>query len=66
MSREYQSEMNIAQITDAAVYAAIKYLDPDLDHTRAEQDDGAAVVICVSVIFVILGWVAFSWLYQRM
>jgi hypothetical protein len=61
MAEKHESNWNIEELSDAEIYAAIRYLEPGARstnlapaprNTNEEQDDAAALV--VSIIFVIL------------
>jgi hypothetical protein len=70
MSRE--SEANVAQISDADVFAAIKYLDPDARGRnpdagrRSGSDHRTGLAIRISLLFVLISCIAIIWLYQSM
>jgi hypothetical protein len=52
------------QVTDAEVYAAIRYLEP-AETTTDERNDNNGAVICVCLYIALLGCLAFVWLYWR-
>ena len=56
--------MNIEPITDAEIFATIRYLDPDSKSRRSESNDKLAA-ICVSLMLLVAGWVAFFILNHR-
>ena len=56
--------MSIEYITDAEIVAAIRYLDPDSDGHRSDGNAEFAA-ICVSLMLLVAGWVAFFMLNRR-
>jgi hypothetical protein len=52
MAKKHESKRNIEDLTEAEIYALIRYLEPDPRTRNKEPDDTAALVL--SVIFVIL------------
>jgi anti-anti-sigma regulatory factor len=59
--------------TDEEIISAIRYLDPDRSHERnldprserSVKDNGTALAICVSLLILLLGGMAYIWLYLR-
>jgi hypothetical protein len=51
MARKYESTRHIEGISQAEVFAAIRYLDPDLRNPNEQQSHDTGVV---TVIFAIL------------
>ena len=72
MLTNQEPEPNIEDLTDAEIYAAIRYLEPDSrsanernnDIATTKQNDDKAVLICVSLYMVLIGCIAL-WLYWR-
>jgi hypothetical protein len=66
MLANHEPDRNIEDLTDAEIYAAIRYLEP-AEASTDEQNDRNAVVICVCLYLYIalLGCLAFVWLYWR-
>ena len=69
MLANYDPDWNIDELTDAEIYAAIRYLEPGL--TNADQldandhDKDNGVVICVFLYVALLICVVFLWFYWR-
>jgi hypothetical protein len=61
MAREYELKLNIR---DAAIWAAIRYLDPDSKRIPDEAS-GSVLVIYVSLTVLALGCLGFIWLCHR-
>jgi hypothetical protein len=65
----YDPDWNLEDLTDAEIYAAIRYLEPDprnaneQDTNDDNKDNG--VVICVCLYIALLVGLAFFWLYWR-
>jgi hypothetical protein len=53
MAKKYESKWNIDDLTDAEIYSAIRYLDPD-PKSGNEQSD----VICAIILILLLGFLA--------
>ena len=64
MLANQEPDWNIDDLTDAEVYAAIRYLEV-AETSTDEQNDDHSVVICVSLYIALLGCLAFVWLYWR-
>ena len=64
MSREYEPQLNVAAITDAEVFAAIRYLDADTDRPGS-QGRSFALAICATVAFLFIACMALLWLYEQ-
>ena len=76
MLTNYEPDWNIEDLTDAEIYAAIRYLEPDpisadehndgqKDEYNDEQNDDNGVAICFCLYVVLLGCLAFVWFYWR-
>ena len=69
MLTNQELDWNIHDITDAEVYAAIRYLEPESrnageqDSDRQGRDNG--VVICVCLYVALSVCLAFLWFYWR-
>ena len=69
MLTNHEPDRNIEDLTDTEIYDAIRYLEPDPKSAKEvgeddrEKDNG--VVICVFLYIVLLGCLAFVWLYWR-
>jgi hypothetical protein len=68
MLANYDPNWNIEDLTDAEIYAAIRYLEPDTSSTNEQKDDtpttqnfDKGVVICVCVYIAVLVCLAFLW-----
>jgi hypothetical protein len=59
MRKNYEPDRNIEDLSDAEVYATIRYLDPDSLH-RNKQNDVAIAIFLISLLFVI----GFIWFYR--
>jgi hypothetical protein len=64
MLTNHEPDRNIEYVTDAEIYAAIRYLEP-AETSVDEQNDNNSVVICVCLYIALLGCLAFIWLYCR-
>ena len=64
-----EPDWNTDDITDAEIYAAIRYLEPESGNAAEQNSDGQArdngVVICVCLYVVLLGCLAFLLIYWR-
>ena len=58
MPREHELKLNV---TDAAVWTAIRYLDPD-QNEMTDEENGDVLVIYAGVTILALGCVGFLWL----
>ena len=69
MLTNQEPDWNIDDLSDAEIYAAIRYLEPESrkpdeqDSDGQGQDDG--VVICVCLYIALFGCLAFLWIYWR-
>jgi hypothetical protein len=61
MPREHELKL---KFTEVSVLAAIRYLDPELDEIT-DKKQGALLVIYASLGILVLGCVAFFWLWHR-
>ena len=69
MLANYDPDWNIDELTDAEIYAAIRYLEPGLTNADPldadDQDKDNGVVICVFLYVALLICVVFLWFYWR-
>ena len=73
MREKHEPTASVEHITDEEIMLAIQYLDPDrsvgtsLDHSdeRSVEDNRTVFVVCVSLIALLLGELAYIWLYLR-
>jgi hypothetical protein len=69
MLTNQEPDWNIDDLTDPEIYAAIRYLEadprPEDKQDANDQNTDNGVVICVSLYIVLLGCLAFVWLYWR-
>ena len=73
MREKHEPTASVEQLTDEEIMLAIRYLDPDrnvgtsLDHCdeRSVEDNRTVFVVCVSLIDLLLGGLAYIWLYLR-
>jgi hypothetical protein len=69
MLTNHEPDRNIEDLTDAEIYDAIRYLEPnpkranEMDGDDQKKDNG--VVICVSLYVALLVCLAFVWFYWR-
>jgi hypothetical protein len=60
MAKKQESNWNLETLTDAEVYAAIRYLEPDPRSANGQDN-----VICVAILILLLGCLGFLWLWHR-
>jgi hypothetical protein len=65
MPRKQELKWNLEELTDAEICATIRYLDPNPISETNGENDSALFVVCVSLLALLLGCVAFIWLYFR-
>ena len=63
MIHDETPERGLQELTEAEIYAAICYLDPDMDQS-GRRDDTAGVVFAAVLYFTGLGCIGFIWFYQ--
>jgi hypothetical protein len=63
MLTNHEPDPNIEDLSDAEIYAAIRYLEAAELSTENSDDNG--VVICLCLYIALLGCLAFVWLYWR-
>ena len=69
MLTNQEPDWNIDDITDAEIYAAIRYLEPEPGNNGEQNSDGQGrdngAVICVCLYVVLLGCLAFLLIHGR-
>jgi hypothetical protein len=64
-----EPDWNTDDITDAEIYAAIRYLEPESGNAAEQNSDGQGqdngVAICVCLYVALLGCLAFLLIYWR-
>lgn len=60
MPRKNAPKWNIEELTDREISVLIRYLDSDRDR----ENHGEVLVICVSLVIVLLGWLGYFWLFR--
>jgi hypothetical protein len=72
MLANYDPDWNIEDLTDAEIYAALRYLEPDRIGANEQKNDTPTTkqnvdqggVICACLYIVVLVCLAFLWLYS--
>ena len=60
MLTNHESDWNIDDLSDAQVYEAIRYLEPE---TRSmDEDNSVTVLICVGLYILLLACLATYWM----
>ena len=54
----------VERMTDEQIASVIRYLDPDPDSERPE-DDGTVLVICFSLLILLIGALPIIWLFLQ-
>jgi hypothetical protein len=54
----------VEHMTDEQIASAIRYLNPDPGSERS-GDDGTVLVICFSLLILLIGALAITWLFLR-
>ena len=69
MLTNQEPDWNIDDISDAEIYAAIRYLEPESRNADEQNSDGQGrdhgVVICVCLYVAVSVCLAFLWFYWR-
>jgi cytochrome c1 len=63
MLTNHEPDRNIEDLSDAEIYAVIRYLE-SAETSTDEQNDDNGVVTCVCLYIALLGCLAFVWLYS--
>jgi hypothetical protein len=63
MLTNHKPDWNIDDLGDTAIYAAIRYLEPDIRRADKENDD-VSVLICVGLYLLLMACLA-AWLYWK-
>ena len=63
MAKNHESKLRIEDLTDAEIYAAIRYLEPDAGTANQQNDDVEFATFVTSAI-LLLGYLGFLWLHQ--
>ena len=64
MAKKHVSKWNIEDLSDAEIYDAIRYLEPN-STSGIEEDDDSDLVICISVLILLLGCLGVMLFYWR-
>jgi hypothetical protein len=64
MLANHEPDRNIEDLTDAEIYAAIRYLEP-AESAEEQNNDDNGVVICVCLYIAVSVCLAFLWLYWK-
>ena len=64
MAKKHVSKRNIEDLSDAEIYDAIRYLEPN-STSGIEEDDDSDLVICISVLILLLGCLGVMLFYWR-
>ena len=62
MAKNHESKLSIEDLTDAEIYAAIGYLEPDAGSENQQNDDVEFATFVTSLI-LLLGYLGFLGLY---
>jgi hypothetical protein len=73
MPEKHELRVSVEHITDEEIMSAIRYLDLDrsyernLDHRteRSVGNKGPALAICVGLLVLLLGGLAYIWFYLQ-
>ena len=60
MTGKQKAESNVEYLTDAEIYAAICYLEPQV---RAQNGEVAASLFSAAIFVLVVAWLGFIWLY---
>lgn len=63
MSKKHESRWNLEELSDADIYNAILYLEPDPQCRKQHEDD--IFVICLCIVILLLGLLGLMCLYYR-
>jgi hypothetical protein len=70
MLTNHDSDRSLEDLTDAEIYSAIRYLEPDPRNANEQEGTGRdtkdnSVVICVCLYVALFICLAFFWFYWR-
>jgi hypothetical protein len=67
MPKKYESKRKIEELTEAEIYAAIRYLEPGLNELgpkdQNQQEDYVAFVLC-GIFLIVMGCLGFVLFYS--
>jgi hypothetical protein len=63
MLTNHEPDWNIDDLVDTAIYAAIRYLEPDTRRADKKNDD-VSVLICVGLYLLLMACLA-AWMYSK-
>ena len=64
MAKKHVSKWNIEDLSDAEIYDAIRYLEPN-STSGIEEDDDSDLVICISFLILLFGCLGVMLFYWR-
>ena len=62
MLRNQEPDRNLEELTDAEIYAAIQYLEPDSQDSE-RPDDYGGLVFAIFFLVLLLGAIGIVWFY---
>ena len=62
---EKHERASVEHITDEEIITAIRYLDPDSIRKSSVDNSSTVLIICMSLIVLLLGALAYIWLYLQ-
>ena len=65
MRENAKRRASVEHITDEEIASIIGYLDPNAGGKGADDEANTFLVICVSLMVLVGGVLAYIWLYQR-
>lgn len=65
MWEEHELGTSTEHILDEEVASAIRYLDPDRNAERSVDETGTFLTICISMLVLLVGGLAYVWFYLR-
>ncbi len=65
MRETNERRASLQHITDEEIASTIRYLDPNPSGQGTNDETSTALVICVSMIVLLLGALAYLWLSMR-
>jgi hypothetical protein len=63
MREKHEIRASVEHIADEEIMSAIRYLDPDSTAKSSVDNSRTFLIICVSLIVVLAGSLAYIWLY---